>query len=139
MKLWGVDGSGIAAWGRRTAVALALCALLLASAGCANETPEERRSYGHDGYMGLSNSNPNTINRHSTLSYGEDVRLIEQVLEPVEGIRDLRVSFNGSKVNVTVVPERGMDEVQAKRLRAEAQAIVQSNMPRYDIHVKVSK
>lgn len=120
------------------AVSLIGAALLL-GAGCSGAEPGESRSYGHDGYMGYSNSNPSLMNRNTTLLYEKDTRMIEQVLEPVAGIRSTRVSFNGSELHVTVRADSDMTDAQLENLRARAQSIVQSNMPRYEVHVKASR
>ena len=112
---------------------------MLLAGGCSRESPAEMRSYGHDGYMGYSNSNPNTINRHSTLSYQEDVAFIEQVLAPLGGIRKTRISFNGSRLQVVLKVDRTLSDAEMVRLRAQAQSLVQTNMPRYDVHVVTRK
>lgn len=114
-------------------------AALMLGAGCSGAEPDEARSYGHDGYMGYSNSNPSLMNRNTTLLYEKDTRMIEQVLEPVAGIRSTRVSFNGSELHVTVKADSDLTDNQLENLRARAQSIVQSNMPRYEVHVKASR
>lgn len=119
-------------------VTVLLCALIL-PAGCSSESKQEMKSYGHDGYMGFSNSNPNTVNRHSTLSYQRDVELVRQVLMPLQGIRRTDISFNGNDVHVTVVAQSGLNRKQVKQLQAKAKSIVQENMPMYDVHVKVAR
>lgn len=120
------------------AVSLIGAALLL-GAGCSGAEPGESKSYGHDGYMGYSNSNPSLMNRNTTLLYEKDSRMIEQVLEPVAGIRSTRVSFNGSELHVALKADSGLTDAQLENLRARAQSIVQSNMPRYEVHVKASR
>ncbi|MDQ6420257.1 hypothetical protein RB620_12495 [Paenibacillus sp. LHD-117] len=114
-------------------------AAMLLGSGCAGAEPGEARSYGHDGYMGYSNSNPNLMNRNTTLLYEKDTRLIERVLEPVAGIRSTQVSFNGSELHVNLKADRDMTDAQLENLRARAQSIVQTNMPRYEVHVKASR
>jgi hypothetical protein len=114
-------------------------AALLLGAGCSGAEPGEAKSYGHDGYMGYSNSNPNLMNRNTTLLYEKDTRLIEQVLEPVAGIRSTRVSFNGSELHVAIKADSKLTDAQVENLRARAQSIVQTNMPRYEVHVKASR
>lgn len=121
---------------------LALCligAALLLGAGCSGAGPDETKSYGHDGYMGYSNSNPNLMNRNTTLLYEKDTRMIEQVLEPVAGIRSTRVSFNGSELHVAIQADSELTDAQVENLRERAQTIVQTNMPRYEVHVKASR
>ncbi|MHA6482076.1 hypothetical protein ACX1C1_09235 [Paenibacillus sp. strain BS8-2] len=112
---------------------------LLLGAGCSGAEPGEANTYGHDGYMGYSNSNPNLMNRNTTLLYQKDIRLIEQILEPVAGIKSTRVSFNGSELHVSIKGDPDLTDAQLVRLRARAQSIVQQNMPRYEVHVKTSR
>jgi hypothetical protein len=113
-----------------------LAAMVAAAGGCAAESPDERSTYRRDGYLGYTNTNPNMMNRGATqLSYGPDVRLVRQVLEPVEGIRHLRISFNGGELHVRVQGESHLTDQELVRLRAEVQQIVQHNMPRYEVHV----
>ncbi|QNK57505.1 hypothetical protein [Paenibacillus sp. PAMC21692] len=114
-------------------------AALLLGAGCSGAEPGKEKGYGHDGYMGYSNSNPSLMNRNTTLLYEKDTRMIEQVLKPVAGIRSTRVSFNGSELHVRLTADPEMTDAQLEKLRARAQAIVQTNMPRYEVHVKASR
>lgn len=118
---------------------LILGAVLVLGGGCSGESREERRSYGHDGYMGFSNSNPNTINRHSTRSYGEDTALIRQVLEPFQSIRDVKISFSGSRVLVTLTPRDGLTRAAQDRLTQHALETVKYNMPDYKVNVRMAR
>ncbi|WP_168123094.1 hypothetical protein [Paenibacillus sp. HB172176] len=117
--------------------AVCLSLLFLLTTGCAGESEQEKRSYGQDGYMGLSNSNPNTINRHSTQSYSEDIAFVKQVLEPVEGIKKIQVGFNGSELNVLLTPEKGLSDANRDWIRDKAEQIVQHNLPDYHVHVRI--
>ncbi|MFD1957074.1 hypothetical protein ACFSL6_23625 [Paenibacillus thailandensis] len=118
----------------------AAVALLAALAGCGNDTtPRHTQSYGHDGYLGASNSNPNLPNRYSYLNYGSDGKFVRQVLEPIDGIRDVRLSFNGGRLDVDVIAEPSVPDQELERLRAQVHKVVQFNMPRYDVHVDVSQ
>lgn len=116
---------------------LAACCASLFVGGCAKESPEERNSYGHDGYMGYSNSNPNGINRHSTRSYTEDRQHIRQVLEPFEGIRDVKIAFNGNRASVILTPVSGMSEEEQDWLYNNALETVRLNMPDYTVSVEM--
>ncbi|MBH5319860.1 hypothetical protein I6N90_18835 [Paenibacillus sp. GSMTC-2017] len=117
----------------------ALCSVVTLTGGCSGGSVSEKNSYKKDGYMGYSNTNPNVLNKHSSLSYKDDVRLIEQVLLPVKGIKRLKISFNGSLIQVGIQPKKGLSVAEVEKVRSETQAIVQSNMPEYDVYVKVNR
>ncbi|GKU77715.1 hypothetical protein [Paenibacillus sp. L3-i20] len=117
----------------------ALCTVISLAGGCFNESKSEMKSYGRDGYMGYSNTNPNLLNKHSSLSYKDDARLIEQVLIPVKGIQRLKVSFTGGQVQVGIQVKKGLSGAEIEKVRTESLAIVQKNMPHYDVSVKVNR
>ncbi|MHA7967564.1 hypothetical protein ACX93W_25910 [Paenibacillus sp. CAU 1782] len=123
----------------KIASVLVLGIVMALGGGCSGESREESRSYGHDGYMGYSNSNPNTINRHSTRSYGEDTALIRQVLEPFQGIKDVKISFSGSRVLVTLTPGEGLTPEARARLTQHALETVKYNMPDYKVNVRMAR
>lgn len=104
--------------------------------GCGNDTtPRNVKTYGHDGYMGASNSNPNLPNRYSYLNIGTDSRMVRQVLEPVQGIRRVRTNINGEDLVVRLTFDPGLSESDRLALEQKAQSIVQYNMPRYHVRV----
>lgn len=138
-RLYSLNVDGIKKSSHRWLLAGLIGAALLLGAGCSRAEPGEANSYGHDGYMGYSNSNPSMMNRNTTLLYEKDTRMIEQVLEPVAGIRSTSVSFNGSELHVTLKADPDMTDAELEKLRARAQSIVQTNMPRYEVHVKASR
>ncbi|RJE86001.1 hypothetical protein D3P07_18075 [Paenibacillus sp. 1011MAR3C5] len=104
--------------------------------GCAREASDKAQTYHNDGYLGYTNTNPNLLNRSGTL-YEKDIQFMGELLEPLKGIRKTEVAFNGDDANVTLRVERGLSDAERNRIRAEAQNILQSNFPRYDVHVKV--
>jgi hypothetical protein len=119
---------------------LLAAALVIPLTGCGNSKQENRlRTYGHDGYMGYSNSNPNLPNRYQYLNYDADGKLIDQVLAPLSGIEHSQIYFNGTALHVTLKVNSSLSDVQTEQLRAKAQSVVQYNMPRYDVHVKVKR
>ncbi|CAH1199394.1 hypothetical protein PAECIP111893_01343 [Paenibacillus plantiphilus] len=130
-------------------VALMLGLLLMLSA-CGNNnggnndnndnngnTSMKTRSYGNDGYLGRSNSNPHLPNRNgSYLNYGEDGDFAEKKLKEIGGIAKMNITFQGTNLYATLRPEAGVDEAQ---LRHKALSVLRSNMPRYIVHVNTSK
>ncbi|GLX71330.1 hypothetical protein [Paenibacillus glycanilyticus] len=126
----------------------AIAALLIGSlAGCAADginnghrtNDGKSETYGHDGYMGYSNSNPNLPNNLTFLNYESDRKLVNQVLQPIDGVKSSRVSFNGEDLNVRIYPTPGLTADQMEALEAKVQQVVAFNMPRYHVKVKVSR
>ncbi|MCM3631595.1 hypothetical protein M3194_30320 [Paenibacillus glycanilyticus] len=122
----------------------AIPALIIGSlAGCAanghRTNDQKSETYGHDGYMGYSNSNPNLPNKLTFLNYDSDRKLIGQVLQPIEGIKNSRVSFNGEELNVRITANSKLTDAEVGALQAKAQQVVQYNMPRYHVNVKVTR
>lgn len=96
-------------------------------------------TYGHDGYMGYSNSNPNLPNNLTFLNYDSDRKFINQVLQPIEGIKDSRVSFSGRELSVRITANPNLSDAEVEALQAKAQQVVAHNMPRYHVKVRVSR
>jgi hypothetical protein len=125
----------------RLALIMALAAaLVLTFTGCGRSKQENRlKTYGHDGYMGYSNSNPNLPNRYQYLNYNADGNFVEQVLEPLSGIEHTQIYFNGNDLHVNIKVNKSLSDKQAEQLLSEAQSVVQYNMPRYNVHVEAKK
>ncbi|MCA0758293.1 hypothetical protein KP806_24880 [Paenibacillus sp. N4] len=128
-------------WRSKTILALLGCMLAITAVGCGNGENRQNRvqTYGHDGYMGYSNSNPNLPGRHMSLTYEADGNMVEQVLAPIAGIEDTQVIFNGAAMHVNLRVNENLTDAQVRTLRNKAQAVVQYNMPRYIVHVETHK
>ncbi|MBD2871590.1 hypothetical protein [Paenibacillus arenilitoris] len=124
---------------RKWIAAFAVCLIVLLFGGCANQSSDRVKTYGHDGYMGLSNSNPNMPGRHMALNYESDGNLVEQVLRPLKGIKNTQIVFNGTDLHVNLKVDRSLSDTEVRKLRSKAQFIVQKNMPRYDVHVETAR
>lgn len=97
------------------------------------------KTYGQDGYMGYTNSNPNMPGRHMSLNYESDGNMVEQVLKPMSGIERTQVIFNGTAMHVNLKVNNNLSDTEVDKLRRKAQAVVQYNMPRYVVHVETKK
>ncbi|HTG70656.1 MAG TPA: hypothetical protein VL921_15460 [Candidatus Udaeobacter sp.] len=128
-------------WGFMRFIVAAVCiaAISLTLFGCGSNKQDKLKTYGHDGYMGYSNSNPNLPNRHQYLNYNADGNFVEQVLEPISEIERTQVYFNGNDLHVNIKVNKAVSDGQLERLRAKAQSIVQYNMPRYNVHVEAKR
>lgn len=123
-------------------LAVMMLAAALLAAGCSGNNDNGNRgtkaqSYGNDGYLGLSNSNPHLLTRSGTqLNYRSDAGLATQQLKTLKGIQQMSISFQGPHLYVTIRPKPGVDEMQ---LRHRAIGLLRYNMPRYTIHVNTVK
>ncbi|MCR2807786.1 hypothetical protein [Paenibacillus soyae] len=116
---------------------IGLFGTVLLAAGCGKEAGYNAKSYQNDGYLGYTNTNPNLLNRSGTL-YDKDMELINQLIRPMKGIERAEAGFNGDELNVTLRVNGHATKQERKGIRAEAQSVLQSNFPRYDVHVKVT-
>ncbi|MCQ6563941.1 hypothetical protein [Paenibacillus mendelii] len=121
------------------ASSLAVIAIVMAmgAGACSNNDTSgnkpSTKSYGHDGYMGLSNSNPHLFNKNgSYLNYGEDGEFAKKKLKEINGIANMNIMFQGPNLYVTLKPASGVDDLQ---LRQKALSVLRYNMPRYIVHV----
>ncbi|GGG25025.1 hypothetical protein [Paenibacillus abyssi] len=127
---------------RRQALAwfvLLACVLLLSGCGDDHLRDTGPKTYGHDGYLGLSNSNPNLPNNIHYYSYTNDFNFMEEKLRQLGGIEDVHFTNQDPHIYVRLVPNRGLSEAQIESLAKEAQEMLQFNMPRYTIHVKIKR
>ncbi|EXX85991.1 hypothetical protein BG53_06740 [Paenibacillus darwinianus] len=115
----------------------ALLALMLAVllAGCGARESERLKSYGNDGYMGLSNANPNLPRTGSAWSYRNDGELVKQLLRPMRGVSGSRVRFDANLMQVTLFVDGALSREETARLTAKARSVLASNFPRYEVKV----
>ncbi len=122
-------------------VALLLLATLLAGVlgtGCTSSgrTKNGVNTYGHDGYMGLSNSNPNLpLGNSNYYSYSNDIKFMKEQLSRLPGIEQMRFVIHDPQIEARIRPQPGMNEQDVERLLQDAEAILRENMPRYQIRV----
>lgn len=119
-----------------------LLAILLAAAGCSQTDQNTSRPdvYGNDGYMGLSNSNPNLPRTGSAWSYRKDEAFAEELLRPLAGIKRIRiVRTAGAGMHVHLVIDAALSREEADRLTEQAGAVLRDNFPRYRVTVGTSR
>ncbi|PZD96471.1 hypothetical protein DNH61_08175 [Paenibacillus sambharensis] len=111
---------------------------LMLTAGCAGQ-PRGVRSYGHDGYMGISSSNPNMPITGTAWSYRDDTKFVGELLSTLKGINHSRVSFEGAVMRVTLQLDNAMSREEAARITAQAEELLNYNFPRYDVEVTTNQ
>lgn len=122
-------------WFRGLFAAMLAVMLTAMLAACGARESERLQSYGDDGYMGLSNTNPNLPLTGSAWSYENDGELAEQLLRPMRGIRRSRVRFDGDLMSVTLFVDGALSREETARLTAKARNVLAVNFPRYDVKV----
>ncbi|UVI30554.1 hypothetical protein [Paenibacillus spongiae] len=124
-----------------SSLAVISLAVAIGAGACSNKGTSGNKarteSYGHDGYMGLSNSNPHLFNKNgSYLNYGEDGDFAKRKLKEIDGVANVSIMFQGPNLYATLKPAPGVDELQ---LRQKAISVLRYNMPRYVIHVNTAR
>ncbi|GGD95593.1 hypothetical protein [Paenibacillus nasutitermitis] len=125
----------------QAAAGLALLLMIAVIGGCGIKKDSSNnmntRSYGHDGYLGISNSNPHLPNRNGNdLNYGSDGNFAERKLKEIRGVADYTIIIQGPKLKVAVKAARNVDPASLER---EVLSTLQANMPRYEVSVTTMK
>ena len=123
----------------------AIAAMLVASlAGCGsmnNRATDDQtykaKSYQNDGYLGLTSVNPNDPLNPTYHHYDDDTNLMKAVLAQLPGIDTVNITVNGPVARVKVKPKSGLTDAQVDELRSQVQMALNTNMPRYNIRVKM--
>jgi hypothetical protein len=128
---------------RKAALGLFAIALIALESGCGGgsgkyDNKMRVQHYGHDGYMGLTNTNPSLPNSPHSLTIKSDTDLVDQKLRELKGIVRSRTVIDGARLTVTIDADRSLNAAQREQLRKTAAEVVQQNMPRYEVDVRVT-
>lgn len=122
-------------------LALLLTALLAAAmlmSGCSVREGQNQQGYGDDGYLGLSNSNPN-LHTHSThYHYDDDFRLVREALASFTEIRDMRITINGGILRVRLKLVEGLNQSRAEDIEFQARDALEQQLPRYKLKISTN-
>lgn len=117
-----------------------LLAAAFAAAGCGSadrDVNDPTDYYGNDGYMGISNTNPNLPLTGTAWSYRRDNEFAAELLRGLDGIRYVRITrTGGSNMRVHLDLDKSLGPEEAARLAARAEALLKENFPRYRVTVK---
>jgi len=108
--------------------------LSLALVACGREAGDSQR-YPDDGYLGMSNANPNLLPNASSRSYYANSQIIKRTLMSIDGIRQVSSIANGPHVFVYLTLEEGLSEAEKDQIRRKAEKALSFNNPRYDFKV----
>lgn len=114
--------------------------LMLAATGCgASHSGPKAESYGRDGLLGTSQSNPNLPTSPTYHTYAADVNMIHEAVRHIPGVKDAAVVLRGPNADVKLDLPDDIGIEDAMRIKREAQDSVSRMMPRYRVNVTVSK
>ncbi|HZG56876.1 hypothetical protein [Paenibacillus sp.] len=112
-----------------------LVALLLLS-GCGSEPRQmEANRYADDGYMGMSNSNPNFRMNPTHHNYTKDRQLMRQALREMDLDKRSTILISGAVATVTIHLE-DLTPQEAAAIRSDAYLLLKGNVPRYDYRIR---
>ncbi|WP_309122432.1 hypothetical protein [Paenibacillus sp.] len=114
---------------------LLLSALLLVG-GCGSEPNHmDANHYAEDGYLGMSNSNPNFRTNPSHHNYTKDRQLMRQALREMDLDKRSSILMSGTDVTVTIRMDN-LTPAEAAAIRSDAYLLLKGNAPRYDYHIR---
>ncbi len=117
-----------------------ICAVLSGvvwlAAACVNDNNGPNvKTYDRDGYMGLTESNPNLPAQPGYHTYNKDIDMMTDALRNIKGIQSSSVVINGAIAYVGLELPDDMPRSEVQRIEAEAYAQLTRMMPRYTIRV----
>lgn len=134
-----LQGFQIASTCRFVAVWAVAAAIGLTAAGCSNieDNQPEANAYTEDGYLGVSNSNPNLRTNPAHHNYRRDRQLMRQALREMDLERGSRITINGGEAVVLIQVEDGRTPQEKSAIRSDAYLLLKGNVPRYRYKIYV--
>lgn len=121
---------------RSVFLAVATIVLSAAMAGCGSQPNQmDGNRYAEDGYMGMSNSNPNFRMNPTHHNYTKDRQLMRQALREMDLDKRSTIFVSGPEVTVTI----HMDDLtpeEEEAIRSDAYLLLKGNAPRYDYRIR---
>lgn len=118
------------------AICMILSSLLFLAAcadGPTEGTQERIHKYEEDGYLGMTNANPNLQTSPTYHTYAKDQKLVLATLDDFEDLENARVTFNGARITVHYDLPEEYNAVKAEYLQTELRDKLKYMLPRYDI------
>ena len=123
---------------KRVAFGSALAFLLIVAAGCGGQSvARNTKSYDYDGYLGMTNTNPNLPTSPTYHNYAVDTNMMRRAVASIGEIRNMRIHIRGANAKVTVYVRKGLPPEQVARIRDEVVSALQQAVPRYTFTVQV--
>ena len=108
----------------------------LLTACAKNDSDEHAKTYDRDGYMGLTNSNPNIPTNPTYTDYNDDVIMMKKAVNRVPGVRDSQFFIRGGTVVVKLRMQPGFSRKQSERAKKQAYEQLTYMLPRYDFLIQ---
>ncbi|WP_199617198.1 hypothetical protein [Paenibacillus alkalitolerans] len=121
---------------RARILALGAFAAVLLLNGCGADRNVESH-YNQDGYMGLSDSNPNFRTNPTHHNYKKDRQLMRQALREMGLDKRSTIVINGPEVTVTIHLNEDVSGEEAEAIRWDAYSLLKGNNPRYNYNILV--
>ncbi|MBD0381932.1 hypothetical protein [Paenibacillus sedimenti] len=125
----------------RIAVTVILIMSLVGCGNMNNRTTDDQtykaKSYPSDGLLGATSVNPNDPLNPTYHHYEDDSNLMKAVLAQLPGIDTSSITINGPVARVKVKPKPDLTDAQVDELRSQVQMALDTNMPRYDVRVRM--
>lgn len=97
------------------------------------------QNYKQDGYLGITNVNPNDPLNPTYHHYEDDSNLMKNVLAQFQDIEKSNIAINGPNARVKIKAKANLTAAQVEDLRSQVQNAFDTNMPRYKTTVKMSQ
>lgn len=128
---------------RKASMHLLISILMLGAAACATSSTSDgqakSQSYGRDGLLGTTSSNPNSPMNPGFHNYAVDVKMLKDSIEQIPAVEDSSILLNGPTAYITLQLRDDVDIEESMKIRNLAQANLQKLMPRYEVRVSVGK
>jgi hypothetical protein len=121
---------------RTMILAIAILTTAFVSSGCGSEPNQmDANRYAEDGYLGMSNSNPNFRMNRAHHNYSKDRQLMRQALREMDLDKRSTIFVSGPEVTVTIHMD-DLSPAEKQAIRSDAYVLLKGNVPRYDFRIR---
>ncbi|WP_166244305.1 hypothetical protein [Paenibacillus turpanensis] len=117
----------------------AVLVLGLSACGEAADEHPEYEGYADDGYLGLSDSNPNLRTNPDHHNYRTDVRLMKEALSDLHVDENSEIFVDGADAYVRIALPQRLNAMQRETLVSDVTTQLRSWVPRYKYHVTTNQ
>jgi|HigsolmetaAR204D_1030405.scaffolds.fasta_scaffold00941_9 outer membrane lipoprotein-sorting protein len=117
-------------------IVLGLLLTLLAACGV-QEDQAVPGQYPEDGYLGMTQTNPNLPTNPTARNYAADNDAVRRTLENIKGVQLAQIISNGSNVWVYLTVNDGLSDAERENIRQQAVKALSFNNPRFNYRVIV--
>jgi hypothetical protein len=108
---------------------LVILMISLMMVACGRVDEGQANQYPSDGYLGLTQSNPNLLTNPTSRTYLADSQIIKRTLMNIDGVQRVRSFANGPHVVVYLTLEEGLSDAQREEIRQKAEKALSFNSP----------